>query len=202
MCMDTEPKFPDKKVTVMAVGSGAMNIINRLSDKISEDKNLNLLCVNTDKQILKLSKVKTLQIGKKTANGLGCCGDIEKGKRAAEESREQIINKIKNSNLLILIICLGAGSTGAGVYISEIAKEMQIKTAALVTIPFSFEGPKRNKIALDGLDVLKEYTDVYTYKNDDIWEKVKRTMMMKDAFSVVDSLMAENILSIMKENQR
>ena len=201
MCMDTEPKFPDKKVTVMAVGSGAMNIINRLSDKIPEDKNINLLCVSTDKQVLKLSKVKTLQIGKKTANGLGCGGNVEKGKRAAEESREQIINKIKNANLLILIVCLSGGTgTGAGVYISEIAKEMQIKTSAIVTMPFSFEGIRRNKIALDGLDGLKEYTDVYTYKNDDILEKVVRTMTMKEAFSTVDSLMAENILSVMKEN--
>ena len=201
MCMDTKPKYPDKNVTVMAVGSGAMNIINRLSDKISKDKNLNLFCINTDKQLLKLSKVKTLQIGKKSANGLCCAGDVEKGKRAAEESREQIENIIKNTNFLIFIVCLGGGTgTGAGVYISEIAKEIQIKTAALVTLPFSFEGTRRTKIALDGQDELKKYTDVFSYKNDDILKAADRTMTMKDAFGIIDSLMAENILSIMKEN--
>lgn len=191
-----------KKITVMAVGSGAMHTLNHLSEKNIE--NAELICVNSDKEILERAKTQKLLIGEILVDGLGCAGNAEKGKTCARMYKEEIQNKIKDTDLLFLVICLGGGcGTGAGVIIGEIAKELGIKTYALVTYPFSFEGRKRNEQALRGYSELLPVVDeVFAMHNDDILSKVDRRTTMSEAFKAMDTVISEKFLEIYRNEMR
>jgi cell division protein FtsZ len=197
--MDNESKMPDKRITVMGVGGGGQNIINRLYEKLADKTNLNLVCVNTDKQLLECAKAKKLLIGEKICNGIGCGGNPEKAKNAAEESRTQIIKEISGSDMLFIIACLGGGTgTGASSVIAQIAQELGIETKVLATHPFSFEGKKRSLQAMEGIEELKEYAQVQTYNNDLILENTERRTTMRDAFRIIDEQISGKILEFIK----
>ena len=164
MCMDNEPKNLAKNITVMGIGGGGMNIINREIAKFADLKNVKLISVNTDKQLLETAKTNKLLIGEEILHGLGAGGNPEKGKQAAQISIEKIKEELKGTEKLIIISCLGGGTgTGASYVIAKTALEMGIKTFAMVTLPFDFEGPKRKLKALDGLKKLKEIIPVYSF---------------------------------------
>ena len=201
MCMDNEPKNLAKNITVMGIGGGGMNIINREIAKFADLKNVKLISVNTDKQLLETAKTEKLLIGEKISNGLGSGGILEKGEKAAESSREEIAKELTGADKLIIIACLGGGTgTAASYVISKIAKEMNIKTAALVTLPFDFEGKKRNLTALDGLKKLKEIIPVYSFENNSILENVDNSTSLRDAFRIVDSVIVKNSVEYIKNN--
>lgn len=203
MCMDNEPKTPNKRITVMGIGGGGQNIINRLYEKLADKTNLNLVCVNTDKQLLECAKANKLLIGEKRQEGIGCGGRPEYGKKAAEESRTEIIKEISGSDMLFIITCLGGGTgTGASSVIAQIAQELGIETKVLATLPFSFEGKKRSLQAMEGIEELKEYAQVKTYNNDDILEQVEGKMSLAEAFKVIDEVIGENIINnLIKEHK-
>ena len=201
MCMDNEPKPIVQNITVMGIGGGGMNVINREIAEFADLKNVKLISVNTDKQFLETAKTNKLLIGKKILDGLGAAGNFEKGEKAAESSREEIEKELTGTDKLIIIACLGGGTgTAASYVISKIAKEMNIKTAALVTLPFDFEGKKRNLTALDGLKKLKEIIPVYSFENNSILENVDRSTSLRNAFSVVDKVIAQKSVEYIKNN--
>ena len=190
------------KITVLGIGSGAMHAINYLSAQ--KPDNVELVCVNTDKQLLERAKTKTLLIGKDLTNGLGTVGNPDRAKRAAELSKEEIKNIIKDVDLLFLIACFGGGTgTGASVKIAEIAKELNIKTYALLTYPFSFEGKKRNLQAINGYSELVPLVEeTFVIDNNDLLKTIDRRSLMSEAFQVVDKKIANEFLRIYRQKMR
>jgi cell division protein FtsZ len=161
--------------------------------------NVQFCALNTDAQVLKSSKAKnTIQIGGKLTNGLGAGGNPEKGRKAAEESREDIIKTIGKPDIVFITAGLGGGTgTGAAPVVAEIAKESGALTIGIVTIPFSFEGQKRMQAAVQSLEELKENVDaLVVIPNDKILEVVERESTMKEAFHVVDEVILRCIQGI------
>ncbi len=191
-----------KKIIVLGIGSGAMHTINYLSAQ--KPDNVELVCVNTDKQLLERAKTKTLLIGKDLTNGLGAVGNPDRGKRAAELSKEEIKNAIKDADLLFLIACFGGGTgTGSSVKIAEMAKELNIKTYALLTYPFSFEGKKRNLQAINGYtELVPLVEETFVIDNNDLLKTIDRRSLMSEAFQVVDKKITDKFLRIYRDEMR
>ncbi len=190
------------KVTVLGIGGGALRAINHLYE--NKPDNVKFIYINTDKQILEKAKTKQLLIGKDYTNGLGCAGDPDRGKRAAELSKEEIKNTINDADLLFLIACLGGGTgTGGSVKIAEMAKELNIKTYALLTYPFSFEGKKRNSQAINGYtELVPLVEETFVIHNNELLKTIDRRSLMSEAFQVVDKKIANEFLRIYRDEMR
>lgn len=177
------------KITILGIGNGAGNVINYISDKLDSNK-FDLVCINTDKQMLESSKAhRTLQIGKNTCAGLGCGGDVSRGIAAAEESLNEIMYLLENTTQLIIIAGLGCGcSTGATQVIAKCVSEMKIRTLTILTIPFSFEGRRRKERALEGIEEIKNYIDnILILRNGDILkDHLDKNVSLSNAFKFVD----------------
>ena len=134
---------PICQIKVVGVGGGGNNAVNRMI--ASNIKSASFIAVNTDKQALQMSEAKEkLQIGEKLTRGLGAGADPEIGRKAAEESKAQIAEKLKGSDLVFITAGMGGGTgTGAAPVVASIAKELGILTVAVVTKPFNFEGRRR-----------------------------------------------------------
>ena len=144
--LDEETQY-ETNIKVIGVGGGGGNAVNRMSD--AGIQGVELIAMNTDSQILKYSKATyKLQIGDKLTHGLGAGGDPDKGRRAAEESREEIAAALKGANMVFVTAGMGGGTgTGAAPVVAEVAKEQGILTVAIVTKPFSFEGRRKMRLA-------------------------------------------------------
>ena len=131
------------RIKVIGVGGGGCNAVNRMINY--EFRGPEFCAMNTDKQALITSKAETrIQIGEKLTKGLGAGADPEVGMKAAEESKQEIIDMLKGCNLVFITAGLGGGTgTGAAPVIAQIAKDMGTLTVGVVTKPFAFEGPKR-----------------------------------------------------------
>src|ERR671912_1722862 len=138
-------------IKVLGVGGGGGNAVAHMVT--SGIDSVEFMCINTDAQALKHSKVKTsLQIGCNITKGLGAGADPEVGRQAAMEDRDRIIEMIEGSDMLFITAGMGGGTgTGAAPVVAQVAKELGILTVAVVTKPFAFEG-KRQRIAQEGLD--------------------------------------------------
>ena len=139
------------KIVVVGVGGGGNNAVNRMVDFGLES--VEFLAVNTDSQALKGSKAKkTLQLGSRVTRGLGAGADPEMGKRAAEESREQIKEHLKDADMVFITAGMGGGTgTGAAPVVADIARELGALTVGVVTKPFTFEGRRRAQQAEIGI---------------------------------------------------
>ena len=137
-------------IKVIGVGGGGNNAINSMLE--SNLTSAEYISVNTDKQVLLLSKAdKRIQIGESLTKGLGAGANPEVGERAAEESKDELTELIKGTDLLFIAAGMGGGTgTGAAPVIARIAKELGVLTVAVVTKPFSFEGRKREENAKNG----------------------------------------------------
>ena len=137
-------------IRVVGVGGAGTNAVNRMVD--AGLKGVEFIAVNTDKQALKMCKARTtIQIGDKLTKGLGAGAVPEVGQKAAEESREEIAEAIKGSDLVFVTCGMGGGTgTGAAPVIAEVAREMGILTIGVVSKPFMFEGRQRMKNAEAG----------------------------------------------------
>ena len=191
-----------KKITVLGLGGGALKVINHIYE--NKPENVELVYVNTDKQILEKANTKQLLIGQEVTNGLGCAGNSDKGKRAAEYSEEDIKAVIKDSDLLLLIACFGGGTgTGGSIAAAQISKEMGIKTYALITYPFSFEGKKRNLQAINGYrEILPLVEEVFALHNDNLLSQMDRSTSLADAFRINDKILAEKFFEIYRDEMR
>lgn len=184
-------------IKVMGVGGGGCNAVNNMID--SNVRNAEFIAVNTDNQALLLSKADTcVQIGAKLTKGLGAGSNPSVGEQAAEESKEQIAEILKGTDLLFIAAGMGGGTgTGAASVIARIAKELGVLTVAVVTKPFSFEGKVRNENANKGISNLKKYVDTLVIiPNDKLLQFLPSNVGMLDAFKVADDMLKQGIVGI------
>jgi len=185
------------KIKVIGIGGSGTNAISRMAAcKISGVK---LIALNTDVQDLKQSLADLkLQIGKKVTQGLGTGMDYKLGKAAAKESKEEIEELLKGSDMIFIACGLGGGTgTGAAPFVADIAKKMEILTIAVVTEPFSFEGARRKTIAKKGLKELKDKVDtLLIIPNDRLLKMKDSDISLVDAFWSCDEVLREAVQGI------
>ncbi|EIZ8412992.1 cell division protein FtsZ [Listeria monocytogenes] len=184
-------------IKVIGVGGGGNNAVNRMIEHGVQG--VEFISVNTDAQALNLAKAETkLQIGTKLTRGLGAGAVPEIGKKAAEESREQIEEALKGSDMVFVTAGMGGGTgTGAAPVFAQIAKEMGALTVGVVTRPFGFEGPKRTKQALTGTEAMKEAVDtLIVIPNDRLLQIVDKNTPMLEAFREADNVLRQGVQGI------
>jgi cell division protein FtsZ len=170
-------------IKVLGVGGGGGNAVAHMVNAGIEG--VEFLCINTDAQALKHSKVKTaLQIGANMTKGLGAGADPEVGRQAAMEDRDRIIELIEGCDMLFITAGMGGGTgTGAAPVVAQVAKEMGILTVAVVTKPFEMEGGKRMLVAEHGMAELGKYVDsLITIPNQKLLTVLGPQVTLLDAF--------------------
>lgn len=194
---DVETDSGLAQIKVIGAGGGGNNAVNRMVE--AQLQGVEFIAVNTDKQALLTSKAEyKIQIGEKLTRGLGAGANPEVGKRAAEESKDEIIKVLQGSDMVFVTAGMGGGTgTGAAPVIAQLAKEMGILTVGVVTKPFLFEGKVRMKNAESGISELKSKVDtLITIPNDRLLQIVQKNTSMLDAFSIADDVLKQGIQSI------
>lgn len=185
------------RIRVVGVGGGGNNAVNRMIE--SGLKGVDFIAMNTDNQALALTlSEKRLQIGEKTTSGLGCGGNPEIGQKSAEESREEIEDMIKETDLLFITAGMGGGTgSGAAPIIAKIARELGILTIGVVTKPFNFEGKVRMRNAQIASGFLQDNVDaLVTIPNDRLLKMADKSTSLKDAFRLADDVLLQGVKSI------
>lgn len=185
------------QIKVIGVGGGGGNAVNRMIE--AGIKGAEFIAVNTDKQILNFSKAThKIQIGEKATKGQGAGGKPEIGEKAAEESREIIVDLLQGTDMVFITTGMGGGTgTGAAPIIAGIAKEMGILTVGVVTKPFKFEGRQRMKIAEQGIGKLAECVDsLIVIPNDRLKYVSEQRITLKNAFEKADEVLLQGVRSI------
>jgi len=185
------------RIRVIGCGGSGGNTINHMVRK--KVKGVEFIAINTDSQDLRksLAGIK-INIGKETTKGLGTGMNPELGRKAAEESLEEITEAIKGADMVFIACGMGGGTgTGASPVVAKIARSLGILTVAVVTKPFSFEGKQRALFAKNGIENLARETDAYlTIPNDKILEISDKNTSMKDAFSLCDNILLNAVSGI------
>ena len=184
------------QIKVIGVGGAGCNAINRMIQYGL--RGVEFVAVNTDRQALLLAKTDLrIQIGEKLTRGLGAGADPEVGRKAAEESRDQIIEALRGADMAFITAGMGGGTgTGAASVVAECAKELGILTVGVVTKPFSFEGKVRMRNAEIGIAALKPAVDtLITIPNDKLIDLVGRASL-PDALRVADDVLRQGIQGI------
>ena len=185
------------RIKVVGVGGAGCNVITRMMK--CNIRGIDLIAVNTDAQSLNKAKANLkLQIGKEVTKGLGSGMNPEIGRLSVEESKDKIIEVLKNSDMVFIAYGSGGGTgTGGGPIIAEIAKNLGALTIAVATKPFSFEGKQRNTIAQKGLDNLKEKVDaLITISNDKLFSILEPDVSLTNAFWVCDEILRQAVQGI------
>ncbi|MAK06059.1 MAG: cell division protein FtsZ [Rhodospirillaceae bacterium] len=189
---DTKPK-----ICVIGIGGAGGNAVNTMiSEKI---ENIDFLVANTDGQALSRSLTsKQIQLGKTITLGLGAGSDAETGKKAAEESIEEIIAELSDVNMLFITTGMGGGTgSGASPVIAKAAREKGILTVAVVTKPFDFEGKKRMDVAEKSLSLLKENVDtLIVIPNQNLFKIANEKTTFAEAFKMADDVLYQGICGI------
>ncbi|MCH8519081.1 cell division protein FtsZ [Candidatus Gracilibacteria bacterium] len=188
---------PVANIKVIGVGGGGNNAVNRMIEAGLEG--VDFIAMNTDVQALYSSLAEhKLNLGKLITGGLGAGSLPEVGKKAAEESREEIKSLLEGADMVFITCGLGGGTgTGAAPVVAEVAKELGALTVGVVTRPFSFEGQNRSSKAMDGFDNLKEKVDtLITIPNDRILSIIDKKTPLLDAFSIVDEVLNQGVQGI------
>jgi len=177
-------------IKVIGVGGGGGNAVSHMVT--SGIEGVDFICVNTDAQALKASKVKTaLQIGSNITKGLGAGADPEIGRQAAVEDRDRIIELISGCDMLFITAGMGGGTgTGAAPVVAQIARELGILTVAVVTRPFNMEGNKRSLVADHGISELTKNVDsLITIPNQKLLTVLGPTTTLLDAFKSANQVL-------------
>ncbi|MFD2704887.1 cell division protein FtsZ [Salibacterium lacus] len=185
------------QIKVIGVGGGGSNAVNRMIENGLQG--VEFIAVNTDAQALQLSHAETkLQLGGKLTRGLGAGANPEIGKKAAEESKEQIEEALTGADMVFITAGMGGGTgTGAAPVIAEVAGEVGALTVGVVTRPFMFEGKKRSTQASDGISELKENVDtLIVIPNDRLLEIVDKNTPMLEAFREADNVLRQGVQGI------
>ena len=185
------------RIKVVGVGGGGCNAVNRMIEEGLQG--IEFISVNTDAQALLLSKAQTrVRIGDKSTRGLGSGGNPEVGKKAAEESAEELYEVLKGSDMVFITAGLGGGTgTGAAPILAQISKEVGALTIGVVTRPFTFEGSHRQQSAETGISQLKEQADtLIVIPNDRLLQIVDKRASLQDAFRVADDVLRQGIQGI------
>ncbi len=184
-------------IKVIGVGGGGCNAVDRMVE--SGVQGIEFISINTDNQALARSKAQVrIQIGEKVTRGLGCGADPSVGEKSAEESKDEIAEAIKNTDMLFVTAGMGGGTgTGAAPVVAQIAQELGILTVAVVTRPFSFEGPRRAANAERGIRELEKYVDsLIIVGNDKLLEVVDEDTSIEDAFNMADQVLKFGVAGI------
>ena len=162
-------------------------------------RGVDFISVNTDAQDLHQSLAKKkIHIGKNLTRGLGAGMNPDVGKRAAEETKEEIQQALKGSDMVFVACGMGGGTgTGAAPVVANVAKELGALTVGVVTKPFSFEGQQRMRIAEQGLDELRKEVDaLIVIPNDRLLATVEKNTTLKDAFAMCDDVLKQAVEGI------
>ncbi|MFD2672309.1 cell division protein FtsZ [Marinicrinis sediminis] len=184
-------------IKVIGVGGGGSNAVNRMIE--FGVKGVEFITVNTDAQALNFSHSSIkMQIGEKLTRGLGAGANPDIGKKAAEESREQIMEALSGADMVFVTAGMGGGTgTGAAAVIAEIARECGALTVGVVTRPFTFEGRKRSNQAEQGIAALREKVDtLIIIPNDRLLEIVDKKTPMVEAFREADNVLRQAVQGI------
>nr|AAF35432.1 FtsZ [Mallomonas splendens] len=185
------------KICVFGVGGGGCNAVNNMiARKLS---GVEFVCANTDAQHLSTCLTENkLQLGKESTQGLGCGANPESGRRAAEESKEEIARYIADANMVFITAGMGGGTgTGAAPVVAEVCMEKDILTVAVVTKPFSFEGKHRARLANEGIRSLEDRVDtLIIIPNQNIFKLINASTSMADAFGLADDILLAGVKSI------
>jgi cell division protein FtsZ len=185
------------RIKVVGVGGGGSNAVNRM---IAEGiQGVEFVAINTDAQALMLSDAGTrVRIGDKLTRGLGAGGNPDVGRKAAEESAEELYNVLRGSDMVFVTAGLGGGTgTGAAPIVAQISREVGALTIGVVTRPFTFEGGKRMGSCEAGMDALKEHADtLIVIPNDRLLQIVDKRANLNDAFRMADDVLRQGIQGI------
>ncbi|GLC87547.1 cell division protein FtsZ [Lysinibacillus piscis] len=184
-------------IKVIGVGGGGNNAVNRMIEHGVQG--VDFIAVNTDAQALNLSKAEIkLQIGAKLTRGLGAGANPEVGKKAAEESREQLEEVLRGADMVFVTAGMGGGTgTGAAPVIAQIARDLGALTVGVVTRPFTFEGRKRQTQAIGGIGGMKEAVDtLIVIPNDKLLQIVDKSTPMLEAFREADNVLRQGVQGI------
>ncbi len=195
--MEEEEQMPRTRIRVFGVGGGGSNAVARMLDEGLTG--IEFCVLNTDAQALAASPVPNkLVIGPKITSGLGAGADPAIGRQAALEDTEKIIDLLEGADMVFVTVGLGGGTgTGAAPVIASLAKELGALTVAVVTKPFTFEGPKRRRQAEQGLAELAAVVDtIITIPNDQLLSLVPKGTSFSDAFRVADDVLRQAVQGI------
>ena len=184
-------------IKVIGVGGGGGNAVNRMVE--SGVQGVEFISVNTDMQALNFSQAGTkIQIGEKLTKGQGAGANPEIGRKAAEESKEQIAAALAGTNMVFITAGMGGGTgTGGAPIVAEIAKEMDILTVAVVTKPFGFEGRRRMQQAESGIAELKDKVDsLVIIPNERLKHATDQKITFANAFEIADDVLRQAVQSI------
>jgi len=184
-------------IKVVGVGGGGSNAINRMIG--AGLKGVDFIAVNTDAQALFLTKASTkIQIGQDLTKGLGAGADPDIGRRAAEESQDQVREALKGADMVFITAGMGGGTgTGSAPIIAEIAREQGALTVGVVTKPFPFELRKRQSQAEEGIKQLKEKVDtLIVIPNERLLQIADKRTSILEAFEMVDDVLRQGVQGI------
>ncbi len=184
-------------IKVIGVGGAGNNAVNRMIDE--GVKGVEFIVANTDIQALAGSNAEVkIQLGPKLTRGLGAGANPEIGRKAAEESEEQIAEALRGADMIFVTAGMGGGTgTGAAAIVARIAKEQGALTVGVITRPFTFEGPKRGRFAAEGVAQMKEHVDTLVIiSNNRLLEIVDKKTPMLEAFHEADNVLRQGVQGI------
>lgn len=187
-------------IKVFGVGGGGGNVLKRLAE--GDLRDVDLVAVNTDAHALSLlnaDSITCLQIGNNITKGHGTGGKVAFGEQAAKNDEERLKSMMRGSDMIFITAGMGGGTgTGAAPFIAKLAKEQNILTVGVVTVPFSFEGPRKKRIADEGIIKMQSYMDALVLvKNDNLMKLPEnRKLSVVDAFKAADSVLRQAIRCI------
>ena len=184
-------------IKVIGVGGGGGNAVNRMVE--NGVQGVEFVSINTDMQALNYSQATTkIQIGEKLTKGQGAGANPEIGRKAAEESKDQIAAALANTNMVFITAGMGGGTgTGAAPVVAQIARELGILTVGVVTRPFAFEGKKRLEQALSGIEELNKNVDsLVIIPNERLKYVSEQKITFKNAFEIADGVLRQAVANI------
>ena len=184
------------KIKVFGVGGAGCNAVNRMVD--DGMVGVDFYVVNTDWQVLNASRAANkILLGKQITGGRGAGADPKIGREAALETEKEIREAVKNTDMVFITAGMGGGTgTGAAPFIAKLAKEEGALTVAIVTKPFEYEGPKRLRVALAGIEELREYVDAIIIVSNSKLQEVTGLIPLNDAFREADNVLRQCVQTI------
>ena len=192
-----ELKELNPRILVLGVGGAGGNAVNAMID--AGMQGVEFVAINTDAQDLKMSRADCkIQIGMNLTKGLGAGAKHDIGQAAADESLNEIVSYLQGSNMVFITAGMGGGTgTGAAHVIARAAKELNILTVGVTTLPFSYEGPKRMRRAMAGLEELKKHLDtVIVVPNQNLFKIASETTTFKNAFTLSNDVLKHGVQSV------
>ena len=192
-----EIKELQPRLLVMGVGGAGGNAINEMIE--NNLQGVEFIAVNTDAQDLKLSKAKArIQIGLNLTKGLGAGAKLDIGQAAADESLNEIVNTLQGANMVFIAAGMGGGTgTGAAHVIARAAKELNILTVGVVTLPFLYEGPSRMRRAQQGLEELRKHVDtIIVIPNQNLFKIANEQTTFEESFNLSNNVLMHGVQSV------